>query len=294
MKNAFLIVTVSCLLGACASGGSSRYAMKHDSAPDDDFNAAHIPNAVPRVEPRSRYGNPDSYVVNGQRYYVKTSSVGYAQRGMASWYGKKFHGHRTSNGETYDMYGMTAAHKTLPLPTYAEVTNLNNGRKIIVRINDRGPFHPDRIIDLSYAAARKLDMTGSGTVPVMVRAIDPRQPTTPVQAKSSEASSRYVAAQMGRLPEKSSPQTLPDTVSTPDSGTDIFIQVGAFSSRDNAEQLRNRLNQEFQGLHVAAAFHDETRLYRVRIGPLESRQQADQLMEQILRSGLAMPRLVLD
>lgn len=316
MKNTVLIITASLLLGACA-GGSSRYAMEHDRAPDGDFNAERIPNAVPRVEPRSRYGNPDSYVVNGKRYYVKASSRGYAERGRASWYGKKFHGHRTSSGETYDMYAMTAAHKTLPLPTYVEVTNLDNNRKIIVKVNDRGPFHPGRIIDLSYAAAKKLGMTGHGTAPVEVRALDPRQPAAPLQAneathgsryiaarmtrpgastaslKEADNSSRYIAARMGRLPDKAGEPSQAASPS-PSATTDIFVQVGAFSSQDNAEQLREQLNRRFTKLNVAATFHDDTRLYRVRIGPLDSREQADQLIRQINSSGLGTPRLVLD
>ncbi|MDY6980464.1 MAG: septal ring lytic transglycosylase RlpA family protein [Pseudomonadota bacterium] len=294
MKHAVLIVCAAGLLAACAGGSNSRYAMQHDSAPDDDFDASRIPDAIPRVEPRSRYGNPDSYVVNGRRYYVKTSSQGYVERGDASWYGMKFHGHRTSSGETYDMYAMTAAHKTLPLPTYAEVTNLDNGKKIIVKINDRGPFHPGRIIDLSYAAAKKLKMTGKGTAPVQVRALDPRQPARPVQVKSQGASSRYIAARMGRqVPDKTADTGQPVPASPPAS-SDIFIQVGAFSSRDNAEQLRSRLDRQFDNLNVAAAFHDDTRLYRVRIGPLASREQADRLIERIILNGLGQPRLVLD
>ncbi|MDZ7803897.1 septal ring lytic transglycosylase RlpA family protein [Thiohalophilus sp.] len=293
MKHAVLIVCAA-LLAACAGGSNSRYAMQHDSAPDDDFDASRIPDAVPRVEPRSRYGNPDSYVVRGRRYHVKTSSQGYVERGHASWYGKKFHGHRTSSGETYDMYAMTAAHKTLPLPTYAEVTNLDNGRKIIVKINDRGPFHPGRIIDLSYAAAKKLGMTGKGTAPVQVRAIDPRQPARPVQVKRPGASSRYIAARMGRQLPKQPTDTDPPAPASPSASSDIFIQVGAFSSRDNAEQLRTRLDRQFNNLSVAAAFHDDTRLYRVRIGPLASREQADRLIERIILNGLGQPRLIID
>ncbi|TDY04334.1 septal ring lytic transglycosylase RlpA family protein [Thiohalophilus thiocyanatoxydans] len=296
MKSAFvLIVTAACLLAGCAGGsGGSRYAMQHDSAPDGDFNASHIPDAVPRVEPPSRYGNPDSYVVRGKRYHVKASSQGYVERGLASWYGKKFHGHRTSSGETYDMYAMTAAHKTLPLPTYAEVTNLDNDKKIIVKINDRGPFHSQRIIDLSYAAARKLDITDKGTAPVQVRALDPRQPAAPVRVKTKTNSSRYIAARMGRQPDKTGHTAGSTTAQAAADNESIFIQVGAFSSRDNAEKLRARLTQRFDDLDVAAPFHEETRLYRVRIGPLPSREQADQLVEQLARSGLGSPRLVID
>jgi rare lipoprotein A len=136
------------------------------------------PDAVPRVEARSRYGNPPFYDVFGKRYYVLSSSVAYVERGVASWYGPGFHQVKTSNGETYDMYGMTAAHRTLPLPAYVRVTNLQNGRSVVVRVNDRGPFVGNRIIDLSYTAASRLDMLRTGTAMVEVRAIDP---TAPVQ-----------------------------------------------------------------------------------------------------------------
>ena len=132
-----------------------------------------IPDAVPRAEPRGTRGNPPFYEVFGKRYYVMACSEGWVERGTASWYGPGFHAASTSLGEPYDMYAMTAAHKTLPLPAYAEVTNLRNGRKVVVRINDRGPFVGDRIIDLSYTAAAKLDMLLQGTAPVEVRVITP-------------------------------------------------------------------------------------------------------------------------
>ena len=134
--------------------------------------AAPVPDAIPHMEPRARYGNPPFYDVFGKRYYVLSSSVGYWERGVASWYGPGFHKEKTSTGEPYDMYGMTAAHKTLPLPSYVRVTNLQNGRSIVVRVNDRGPFVGNRIIDLSYTAAAKLDMLRNGTAMVDVRAID--------------------------------------------------------------------------------------------------------------------------
>lgn len=139
----------------------------------------NIPNAKPKVEPLSRYGNrfkngSNTYVTNKKRYKVLSSSRGYKVRGMASWYGTKFHGRKTSSGEPYNMYAMTAAHRTLPLPTYARVTNLNNGKHVIVKINDRGPFHKDRVIDLSYVAAYKLGILGKGTTRVEVESIDPR------------------------------------------------------------------------------------------------------------------------
>ena len=152
-----------------------------------------VPDAVPRVEPRSRYGNPPFYEVFGKRYYVLSSSVGYWERGVASWYGPGFHKERTSTGEPYDMYGMTAAHKTLPLPAYVRVTNLQNGRSIVVRVNDRGPFVGNRIIDLSYTAAAKLDMLRNGTAMVEVRSIDPTVAPPPLTLAAR-------AACAGRLP----------------------------------------------------------------------------------------------
>lgn len=147
--------------------------VEKDGPPSQDIDVTHIPNAVPKVEPLSRYGNPASYLALGSRYYVMPSSKGYKAEGKASWYGKKFHGLRTSSGERYDMFGMTAAHPSLPLPTYAKVENLDNGREVIVKINDRGPFVKDRLIDLSYAAAKKLGFHAAGTGKVRVTAIDP-------------------------------------------------------------------------------------------------------------------------
>jgi rare lipoprotein A len=172
--------------------------------------AASVPDAIPRMEPRARYGNPPFYDVFGKRYYVLSSSVGYWERGVASWYGPGFHKERTSIGEPYDMYGMTAAHKTLPLPTYVRVTNLQNGRSIVVRVNDRGPFVGNRIIDLSYTAAAKLDMLRNGTAMVDVRAIDlMATPPPPVVTASTipaaSASAAPVAAALVIEPVAAAP-----------------------------------------------------------------------------------------
>lgn len=152
-----------------------------DRPPSEPFNPSNVPDPIVKAEPLSKYGNPPFYDVNGKRYYTTKNRSGHIERGMASWYGEKFHGRRTSSGEIYNMYAMTAAHKSLPLPTYAEVTNLSNNKKITVRINDRGPFHGDRIIDLSYSAALKLGIVGSGTARVEVRAIDPIADNAPAR-----------------------------------------------------------------------------------------------------------------
>jgi rare lipoprotein A (peptidoglycan hydrolase)/cell division protein FtsN len=163
------------LLGGCSSQGPTYGGGKYDPKLG---NPDEIPDAVPRLEPKSKYGNMETYVVRGRRYYTKDSSKGHVERGLASWYGPYFHRRKTSSGERYDMYSMTAAHKTLPLPTYARVTNMENGRSAVVKINDRGPFHDPRIIDLSYAAATKLGVVRKGTALVEVRAIDPSRPNS--------------------------------------------------------------------------------------------------------------------
>ena len=142
-----------------------------DSGPDQPIDLSQAKEPIPRSEPFSPSGNPDSYVINGQRYYVLKNNQGYHERGIASWYGRKFHGRRTSNGEIYDMYAISAAHKTLPFGSVVLVRNMNNGRELKVRINDRGPFVRGRIIDLSYGAARKLDMIRDGIVPVRIRVV---------------------------------------------------------------------------------------------------------------------------
>jgi rare lipoprotein A len=157
-----------------------------------------VPDAVPRDEPRSAFGNPPFYYVAGHRYVVLPSATGYVERGVASWYGTEFHGLRTSTGEPYDMFAMTAAHKTLPLPCYARVTNLSNGRSVVVRINDRGPFVANRIIDLSYSAAARLDMIRNGTAFVQVDVLTPAAPTLtasmPVSAPAAQAASAGVSS----------------------------------------------------------------------------------------------------
>jgi len=228
---------------------------------------------VPRTEPRSRYGNPASYVVFGRRYHTLKSGAGYRERGVASWYGKKFHGRRTSSGEVYDMHAMTAAHKTLPLPIYVEVTNLRNGRRAVLRVNDRGPFHDNRLIDLSYAAARKLDIVGAGTGLVEVRTVGPGAAARPV------AKAVPVSAAAGGAP----------------GGPRIFLQAGAFSEPANAERLRARLaSLPGAAVRVEEAWVAGRRVHRVRMGPLADVSEADRLSQQIVESGMELPRIVIE
>ncbi len=246
--------------------------------------ASEAGDAVPRVEPRSRYGNPSTYVVFGKRYYTLTSSSGFVERGVASWYGRKFHGRRTSSGEPYDMYAMTAAHKALPLPTYAQVTHLQTGKSIVVRINDRGPFHRNRIIDLSYAAATRLGMVKAGTALVEVRAIDPRSGARSGPGTKEPARGTNAAPVIDRV------------MSQPPKDVGIYLQVGAFASLANAERLRASLADVAveTPANIAPAKQGERTLYRVRLGPLADVDAADTLSSRLLNAGLDEAVVVLD
>jgi rare lipoprotein A len=219
---------------------------------------------VPRNEPRSAHGNPPFYEVSGKRYFVLPGADGYFERGVASWYGPTFHGGSTSSGELYDMYGMTAAHKTLPLPTYVRVTNLKNGRSVVVRVNDRGPFVANRLIDLSYTAAARLDMLREGTTLVEVRALTPGVPDEITRSAAS-----------------------PPPV--------LYLQAGAFADERNAQHLLARLQAAgFTGAFVAPPLAAAPPLYRVRLGPVGSVAQFDELAARLAALGIADARLALE
>ncbi len=231
-------------------------------------------NKAPANEPvqRSSRGNPPFYEVFGNRYYVLDSSKGHSERGIASWYGKKFHGKPTSSGEIYDMHAMTAAHKTLPLPTMVRVTNLRNGKRVVVRVNDRGPFVGDRIIDLSFAAAKKLDMIGSGTTMVEVIAL----------------------TDAGEISAEARPGSAPDTATEQVSGK-LYLQVGAFAENENALRLRRRL--ETSGI-TKVVIRDEQNgsvsVYRVRIGPLHDIAEYDSVVRRVATLPIEDPHLVVE
>jgi rare lipoprotein A len=228
-----------------------------------------VPDATPRAEQRSRSGNPPFYDVLGKRYYVLSSSAAYVERGVASWYGPGFHRVRTSTGETYDMYGMTAAHKTLPLPAYVRVTNLQNGRSVVVRVNDRGPFVGNRIIDLSYTAASRLDMLRNGTAMVEVRALDVQAATPDPGAAASTA-----------------------TAAIP---TMLFVQAGAFADPANAERLAAKLRVGGYGkIFVRDDIIAGRKMYRVRIGPVPDVPEFDRIVAALERTGVHDAHLALD
>jgi rare lipoprotein A len=256
-----------------------------------------VPDAVPRVEPRSRYGNPPFYEVFGKRYVVLPSSAGFVERGVASWYGPGFHEERTSTGEPYDMFGMTAAHKTLPLPVYVRVTNLTNGRSIVVRVNDRGPFVGNRIIDLSYTAAAKLDMLRNGTAFVEVRAIDPTVPE-PVVLAAVPASPPTTSLPAAPLATPAAPSSLtpPSTPAPPAPlATGLFIQAGAFANPANAERLADKLRGGGYGtVFVRESEIAGRKFYRVRIGPVADVPEFDRVVAALAQAGVGDAHLALD
>jgi rare lipoprotein A len=251
-----------------------------------------VPDAIPRIEPRARNGNPPFYDVFGKRYYVLSTSIGYWERGVASWYGPGFHKVRTSTGEPYDMYGMTAAHKTLPLPAYVRVTNLQNGRSVVVRVNDRGPFVGNRIIDLSYTAAAKLDMLRNGTAMVDVRTIDPSTPP-PVITASTPALPGAVAPGVA-APSVAAPAT-PSAASTAGASPVLFVQAGAFSDPANAQRLAEKLRG---GSYGKVFVRDDEiagrRMYRVRIGPVPDVAEFDRVVAALEQAGISDAHLAFD
>ena len=268
-----VVLAVVCFTVAACSGTRSKDGPGSTRIPDSG-------DAIPRAEPRSRYGNGPVYEVFGKRYTVMPSASGYSERGVASWYGKKFHGNLTSNREVYDMYAMTAAHKTLPLPAYVRVRNLRNNRSVVVRVNDRGPFVHNRIIDLSYAAATKLDMIRDGTAMVEVTAIS------------------FDAPAGDRPVRKTSPPAPPvnetkPAADVPSAGSRIFVQVGAFGERSNAERRIALLSRG--GITNGFIHEDRTTgvaLYKVRIGPIAGVIQYDILVEELENVGITDPYLI--
>jgi rare lipoprotein A len=221
---------------------------------------------------RGSRGNPAFYTVFGQRYYVLDTSSGYKERGVASWYGKKFHGKATSSGEIYNMYAMTAAHKTLPLPTEARVTNLRNGKSVIITINDRGPFVDNRIIDLSYSAARQLDMITAGTALVEVETLS--------------SGGRVAAKPVDTQTTLIMPTTIAESVK-------LYLQVGAFGEQLNAQQLQQKL--QAGGLDNVIVHYDgesQPALYRVRLGPISGVSEYDELVKKIANVHVGNTHLV--
>lgn len=272
------------LLNSCS------HTRKGDGPPNYDIDVSRIGNAVPRSEALAKYGNYKSYVVFGKRYYTLKNSHNYDQVGTASWYGTKFHAHKTSSGERYNMLGMTAAHKTLPLPTYVEVTNLKNNRKIIVKVNDRGPFAPNRIIDLSYVAAKKLDMLSHGTAQVRVRAINPDayEDSQPFFT-GTRHTTRPVVAHYQNPHEKYYPAFRP----TNKQSKTVFLQVGAFRNKHNALRLQQRINHLASTKTPVKIINPSIngKLYTVKMGPFQDVASLARITHQLKGLGITPNRI---
>ena len=298
----FIVLALSACAAAPRSGGYYK-----DDGPGErpPANLEQIADAQPKAEPLHRYANRP-YQVFGKEYVPLAFVQPYRQRGVASWYGKKFHGQRTASGEPYDMYAMSAAHPTLPIPSYARVTRVATGRSVIVRINDRGPFHQGRMIDLSYAAALKLGFAHIGSAEVELESIDPGRAETPTQ----QAATPTPPAAATTAPDAAT--TAPDATTTPPVATTsppvattteqalpapeqavaVYVQVGAFSSLANAENLRSRLEDEFGWLKDTVQVLAIGNLWRLHLGPYRTRDDARSVAERIESQLSIKPLLV--
>jgi rare lipoprotein A len=283
-----------------------------DDGPGDKVpaNLDRIEDAEPRLEPLHRFAN-NPYMVFGQQYVPYKALTPYRQRGIGSWYGRKFHGQRTSSGEIYDMYAMTAAHATLPIPSYARVTSVANGRSVIVRLNDRGPFHSGRLIDLSYAAANRLGYAGAGSAVVEVESILPEEfpvlaarrrragqpvigvvppPGEPPPIAEAKPISPVILAAASILEPGIATPAQPIPVDAEASG--IYLQLGAFSGRDNAENFRVRVYQQLTWLGDAIQIYSRDGMFRLHLGPYRDREEAGRMAERIREALQFKPHIV--
>jgi rare lipoprotein A len=265
-----MLLLVPLLLTACTTsqvrrGGTSVIPPNQDYAPTADEIPAdiiNIPDAVPQEEPRAKSGNAKTYTVFGETYAVMSDATGFRERGYASWYGKKFHGRKTASGERYDIYGMTAAHKTLPLPSYVKVTNLSNGKTVVVKVNDRGPFHSERIIDLSYTAAAKLGIIGHGTSMVEIEAITPGQNEVPTEEAPVIAEAKPV-------------------------GRGGYLQVAAYADPINAVALREELKRNGIGpVEIRINENETPPINRIMVGPFSDEAAAEDTRRLLLQRSL--------
>jgi len=281
-----------------------------DGAPWWDVDVSRIPDATPTLHSGPYKANP--YTVLGKTYFPLQESKTYVASGTASWYGTKFHGQNTANGEVYDLYGMSAAHKTLPLPSYVRVTNLDNNKTVILRVNDRGPFYSDRIIDLSYAAAKKLGYAETGTARVKVEGIDPQQwwaakgrpaPLMLNEPQVAQNTAPTITASAGTVeqwtppPQQHAAAVVPVQIdakknaSVPASGQ--YLQVGAFANPDAAELLRSKLSGMVSApVFISSIVRNQQTLHRVRLGPIGSQGEIQQVQNSVRMANLGSPSLV--
>jgi len=306
MKSSCFIIAITMLapiwLSGCVSFGGGGEIQ--DSGPTRAVDLSHVPDAVPRTETRTIAGNKTPYTVLGKTYQVMMDVEKYQKQGIASWYGRKFHGRNTANGEVYDMYAMTAAHKTLPIPSYVRVTNLENGKEVTVRVNDRGPFHGDRIIDLSYAAASKLEFANKGTALVLVTLINPKEPLAGAGhaiiqnnnfetfniANSIDTPVGTVSASITLTPAN---KTLVAATAIAETGN-MFVQVGAFSSEASAIGLKDRLSALVNYPVFIDSMDVVNNLFKVRIGPIINDLELVNIKKIMVDHNLGVPHLVRD
>jgi rare lipoprotein A len=260
MQRLLVVLVAAIILTACSTQ-TGRYSQQQDSHPELIASSIDFSNVVPKYEPYTP-STLRPYTVLGKRYTPMKTGKGYSASGNASWYGQKFHGHKTSNGEIYDMFAMTGAHKTLPLPSIVRVTNVANGRQTIVRVNDRGPFHPSRIIDLSYAAAIKLDFIDSGVAQVKIDVMH--------------------VDEMGQLTVGNLPSEAITDIVKSDFPESWYVQIAALTDSAKLSQLVNRLKKSYKTpVHTPI----DGNIVRLRLGPIETEAQAETLLEQIKSDG---------
>jgi rare lipoprotein A len=331
MRSFISILAIGLFITGCANTSGpkkpknpneGRYKVTKDYGPDAVVDVSHVKDAVPKVEALSRGGNRSEYEVLGKVYSVMSSAKGFKEQGGASWYGKKFHGYKTANGDKYDMYGMSAAHKSLPIPTYLRVTNLANDQQVIVRVNDRGPFHKGRIIDLSYAAAAKLDMLDKGTAQVAIEAIDPTTfnakkgvPKKQLQKSQAVAEQPFkmkvtekpnvvdnIKTTVVEIPEPSvnaakqavktpsiaikAPAKAKKPVVRSDAYLGVhYIQVGVYSTEEAAHNVTLKMKKFDLPVLISELIKDEKHLFKVIIGPMKSRNNTDSIKDQLKEMG---------
>lgn len=283
-------IIIFCLtqLAACSFNRHKYSSSSYDGAPTFNFDASKIPDAVPKKEAINRY-NSKPYVVRGHRYVVLKSADGYSKYGVASWYGMKFHGHTTATNEAYNVVAMTAASTELPLPSYAQVTNMENGKQIIVRVNDRGPFACHRIMDLSYAAAKKLGFAGQGTAKVHVVGINPDlwnknrniyyAHNTTQPAKNSHETSVKISPMLAANKVTENKTTI--------SKQKFYLQIGAFTNLSSAQKISQKITSLVsEETHIDKTAKNSAPLYRVQIGPLFNKEEGERVKKLLAINGL--------
>lgn len=282
MRSLLLLMVVCLIVSSCTTQLGSKRDSDRDSGPTSNVDLSAIPDATPQPVTRTKAGNYSPYEVLGKTYTVLPESHGFVEEGVASWYGRKFHGRLTSNGERFDMYSMTAAHKNLPIPTYVEVTNLDNGRKAILRVNDRGPFHGNRVIDLSWAAAAKLDYADKGTARVRIVALDPDDPhaTLAGYSEPNRSETNYPEATLVQQVELVPKEYVLDAGS--------YYQVALLSQKNGADRMAMEIEAYTKfPVKIVEELNASSARYRLLIGPLVDRREANTLSLVLELAGLS-------